>query len=147
MVLLGAWAQFSPTPKKSSPPASLAGSPTPTPSVRSPSPNPSLAPIPTPSPSPIPTPPPSLYVGILDGDQYGNVRAQTEPGASCSLRVGLPNGSDAPGIHNPQTARADGVVEWIYRQLPTDEGIGIHSVTCSLNGLTGTAWVYMEVGS
>jgi len=59
----------------------------------------------------------------------------------------LPNGSDAPGVHNPQTARADGQVFWNYSQLPTDEGMGIHRVSCSLNGLTGTAEVYFEVGS
>lgn len=135
----------SPTPTKSSHAPLLSSSPTPTPAPPSPSPTPS--PIPTPTATPAPTPPPSLYVWILEGDQYGNVRAQTEPGATCSMRATLPDGSDAPGIRNPQTARPDGIVAWIYSQLPTDEGMGTHTVSCTLNGLSGTAWVYFEVGS
>ena len=135
---------FSPTPTRSSPPPLVSSSQTPTPALPSPSPAPS--PIPTPTATPGPTPPPSLYVWILEGDQYGNVRAQTEAGATCSMRAILPDGSDAPGIRNPQTARPDGIVAWIYSQLPTDEGMGMHTVSCTLNGLSGTAWVYFEVG-
>ena len=89
-----------------------------------------------------------MHVFILDGDQYGNVRAETEPGATCTLRVTLPDGTDAGWVrNNPQHANADGVVAWVYSQLPTDEGTGVHTVSCSLNGLAGTAWIYFEVGS
>lgn len=128
-------------------PTPLSEGPTPTPSPALPSPSPFPSPTPAPSPSPEPTPPPSLYVAIINGNDYGNVEAQTEPGATCRLRVTLPNGSDAPGVPNPKTARADGEVHWSYSQLPTDEGNGIHTVSCALNGLSGTAWIYFEVGS
>lgn len=125
-------------------PTPLSQGPTPTPTL----PSPSRLPSPTPTPAPSPEPPPSLYVGIINGNDYGNVEAQTQPGASCSLRVVLPDGSDAPGILNPQTARAsDGEVHWNYSQLPTEEGNGVHTVFCTLNGLSGTASVSFEVGS
>jgi hypothetical protein len=132
---------------------STAATPTQSPVLASPTPtlilqSPSALPSPSTTASPSPAPAPTLYVNILDGDQYGNVRAETEAGATCSLRVALPNGSDAGWVtNNPQKTRTDGIVEWIYRQLPTDEGIGMHIVSCSLNGLSGTAWIYFEVGS
>lgn len=146
MGVVAALTHFSSTTAGTPTPSTVPASPTPTPTVSPPSPLP--VPTASPSPAPSPEPPPSLYVGIINGNDYGNVEAQTQPGASCSLRVTLPNGSDAPGIHNPQTARAsDGEVHWSYSQLSTDEGNGIHTVSCTLNGLSGTASVSFEVGS
>lgn len=84
---------------------------------------------------------------IVYGGDYGFVSAQTDTGASCNARAILPNGKDAPGIHNPQIAKSDRIVQWVYPQPPTDEGIGLHVVSCSLHGLNGSARMNFEVGS
>src|ERR1700730_3944818 len=80
--------------------SALASSPTP------PSPSPQASPWPTPivspspSPSPVPSPPPSLNVAIVQSD-YGRLTVQTDPGASCSARVYLPNGKQLTRLRNP----------------------------------------------
>ncbi|HKW71751.1 MAG TPA: hypothetical protein VJQ08_02865 [Candidatus Dormibacteraeota bacterium] len=85
---------------------------------------------------------------MVYSSDYGFISAQTVTGAVCSARAQLPNGDDAPGVHNPQVARAgDGMVQWVYPQPPTDEGTGLHTVTCTLNGLSGTTWSNFEVGN
>lgn len=77
--------------------------------------------------------------------QYGSIRARTLSGATCNARAILPDGTDAPGLRNPQVADQQGIVNWSYVQLPTDEGRGIHEVACSLNGLDGMAVMYFSV--
>jgi hypothetical protein len=123
----------------------------PTQSTPLPSPSPSPSPLPTPRPSPSqspePSPPPYLWVAVVYGGDYGFVSAQTSGGAVCNARATLPNGTDAPGLRNPQVASWDGMVQWTYPQKPTDEGIGRHTISCSLRGLNGSAWMDFEVGS
>jgi hypothetical protein len=117
----------------------------------SPSPDQSTSPTPTPYPlptlSPLPSASPSLYVAITYGSDYGYIEAQTVIGAVCNARAILPNGADASGLHNPQTAGADGKVSWLYPQPPTDQGQGVAIVTCKLDGLSGTTSTNFEVGS
>jgi len=84
---------------------------------------------------------------VLNGGDYGFVSAQTATGAVCTARAVLPNGKDAPGLRNPQVARLDGVVQWVYPQPPTDQGTGTHIVRCNFHGLVGTAWMNFEIGS
>jgi hypothetical protein len=98
-------------------------------------------------PSPIPPPVLQLWVVVLNGGEYGFFSAQTVTGAVCSARAVLPNGTDAPGLRNPQVARQDGLVQWVYPQPPTEEGTGTHLLRCSFSGLDGTAWMFFEVGS
>ena len=81
------------------------------------------------------------------GSDYGYIEAQTVTGAVCNARAILPNRTDAPGIHNPMKAGADGMVNWNYPQPPTDEGLGVSIVSCTLNGLSGTSTMNFEVGS
>jgi hypothetical protein len=117
--------------------------------VATPSPTPSPSPEPTvlpPSPSPVPSPPPSLYIGI-SGSEYGSIDVQTQAGATCTARAILPNGKDAPGLRNPETADAVGHVAWTYPQSPTQTGNGSHVVSCSHNGLSATAYAVFQVGS
>lgn len=104
-------------------------------------------PVPSPTPSPFPSPEPALYVSIFNGQDYGYVGAETAPGASCTARVILPNGQDAPGLRNPKVVGPDGLVSWMYPTLPTQEGIGVHTVTCNLNGLIGSGWATFDLGS
>src|ERR1700736_1705718 len=105
------------------------------PSPNPPSPSPQASPLPSPivspspSPSPVPSPPPSLNVAIVPSD-YGRLTVQTDPGASCSARVYLPNGKQLTGLRNPQTADSNGTVTWTYPQTPTDPGTGTHVVDC-----------------
>ena len=118
-----------------------------------PSPSPSAAPVSTPSPSPsafpspIPTASPFLDVEIVSSTDYGYLSAYAPVGASCNAQVVLPNGDNAKGVRNPQVSGEDALVQWLYPQPPTDEGTGHTVVTCSLNGLMGTATSTFEVGS
>ena len=95
-------------------------------------------------PSPVPSPPTSLYIGIA-GSDYGSIDAQTLAGATCNARAILPNGKDAPGLRNPETADAGGNVAWIYPQGPTETGNGTHVVSCTHNGLSGNTWTYIDI--
>ena len=83
---------------------------------------------------------------IVQGGDYGYIAARAPAGATCNARAILPNGHDAPGVKNPQIAGPDWTLSWLYPQPPTDEGTGLHVVTCSLNGLSGTYAVNFEVG-
>jgi hypothetical protein len=83
---------------------------------------------------------------MLQSD-YGAISARTEPGATCNARAVLPNGNDAAGIQNPQTADANGNLHWNYPQTPTQTGNGNSIVTCSHGGLSGTAEARFQVGA
>jgi hypothetical protein len=123
---------------------STEASPSPSP-IESVTPSPEPTPIPSAAPSPVPSPSPSLPVQILFGMQYGSIRALTLAGATCNARAILPDGTDAPGLRNPQVADQRGIVNWSYVQYPTDEGKGFHVVACSLNGLDGTALMAFSI--
>jgi hypothetical protein len=69
------------------------------------------------------------------------------PGAVCNARVILPNGDDAPGLQNPQTADANNNLRWDYPTPATDVGTGIAIVSCTHNGLSGNTWAWVDVGS
>jgi len=84
---------------------------------------------------------------IAASTDYGFLSAYAPPGASCNAQVTLPNGDSARGVRNPQVAGQDALVQWVYPQPPTDEGTGHNTVTCKLNGLSGTASSTFEVGS
>ena len=116
----------------------------------SPSPSASTLPSPTqaasPTPTPFPSPPPSLYL-LIQQDDYGFLSAVTQPGASCSARAILPNGQDAPGLHNPQVADANGNVVWRYPTPDNSPGTGTHIVSCSYNGLSGTTSALFTEGN
>jgi hypothetical protein len=88
----------------------------------------------------------SLLVYVIDTD-YGFINAQSSPGATCTARVILPNGDDAPGVPNPKIADANNNLRWDYPTPPTDVGTGIAIVSCTLNGLSGNTWAYVDVGS
>jgi hypothetical protein len=114
------------------------------PSPASPSPTPTPIPtfIPSPTPTAAPTAPsPSLGVQITVS-QYGSVEAFTQAGASCSLSATYSNGSPVSGITNPQRADGSGHLQWTYPQLANPPGLpgspGTHTVTCTLNGLSGS---------
>ena len=83
----------------------------------------------------------------MSSTDYGYLSAFAPVGASCTARIILPNGDVATGVRNPQIAGPDALVQWVYPQPPTDEGTGHTTVTCNLNGLTGTAYSTFEVGS
>jgi hypothetical protein len=83
---------------------------------------------------------------MLQSD-YGAISARTEPGATCDARAVLPNGNDAGGIQNPQTADANGNVRWVYPQPPTQTGNGNSIVSCTNRGLSGTAEARFLVGA
>ena len=84
---------------------------------------------------------------IAASTDYGYLSAYAPVGASCIAKVILPNGDTAKGVRNPQVAGQDAYVQWVYPQPPTDEGTGLNTVTCALNGLSGTASSTFEVGS
>lgn len=68
-------------------------------------------------------------------------------GASCNARVVLPNGQDEAGLHNPQIADAGGNVAWRYPAPPTTPGQASDIVSCTLNGLSGSAQDFYLLGS
>jgi hypothetical protein len=88
----------------------------------------------------------SLLVYVI-GTDYGFIDAQSVPGATCNARVILPNGDDALGLQNPKVADANNNLRWDYPTPPTDVGTGIAIVSCTLNGLSGSTWAYVDVGS
>ena len=123
-----------------------------TPVAKKPSPSPTAtrtkSPTPLPEPSQVPEPSqaPSLYLQIQQSE-YGALSAQTASGALCSASATLPNGQNAGGLRNPQTADANGVVTWWYPHPATDEGSGTHRVQCSREGLSASNWAYFLVGA
>lgn len=78
---------------------------------------------------------------------YGSLTAQTVAGARCNLHAVLPNGQDAAGVPNPKVAGSGGFVGWSYPQPGTDIGTGNHTVSCTYNGLSGTAYATFGVGT
>lgn len=130
-----------PLTSNTTPPSPNPASPTP---QASPLPSPIVTP--SPSPTPVPTPPPTLNVAIVQSD-YGRLTVQTDPGASCSARVYLPNGHQVGGLSNPQIADGNGTVAWTYPQTPTDPGTGTHVVDCLSGHLGGKAEWPFQVGA
>jgi hypothetical protein len=60
----------------------------------------------------------------------------------------MPGGKDAAGVRNPTVAGSGGYVHWDYPQYPaTYQGTGTHIVSCTYNGLGGTASANFGVGS
>jgi len=144
LLLAAAWGSFNRAQTagpSSSPIATPSPSPSPSP-VQTSRPSPSASPTPAPSP----TESPGLYVEII-GSDYGFIFAQTWAGAVCNARAVLPNGQDAPGLINPQVSDAQGNVGWMYPTPVTDNGTEIHIVTCIYNGLSGTVYGYVDLGS
>lgn len=127
-------------------------SPTPTPVAKKPSPSPtairSISPTPFPLPSQVPEPSqaPSLYLQIQQSE-YGALSVQTAAGASCSAVATLPNGQNAGGLRNPQTADGNGVITWWYPHPATAEGNGTHRVQCSKSGLSASNYASFLVGA
>jgi hypothetical protein len=79
--------------------------------------------------------------------QYGQVTAQTAPGARCTLQAQMPDFHNAPGVPNPQVADSSGKLEWDYPTYPASSGTGIHTVSCSANRLNGIATAQFIVGA
>jgi hypothetical protein len=78
---------------------------------------------------------------------YGIINAQTVAGASCNARAIVPPGKDAAGISNPKGADANGYVTWYYPTPPVATGTGQAIVSCTHNGLSGTAYAYFATGN
>lgn len=130
-----------PLTSNTTPPSAAPASPS---AAASPAPSPIITP--SPSPTPVPSPPPTLNVAITRSD-YGALSAQTDPGASCTARVFLPNGQQLSGLRNPQIADGNGTVSWTYTQTPTDPGTGDNVVNCSNGHLSGRAEFPFQVGA
>ena len=95
----------------------------------------------------MPSPPPTSLAVFITSVDYGLIYAQTVAGATCNARAIVPPGQDAAGITNPRGADANGNVNWTYPTPPVATGTGQAIVSCSHNGLSGTAYAYFQTGS
>lgn len=97
-----------------------------------------------------PPPPPTGHHGALSvrvsasptsvrRGQELTIRAQTSPGAACTVRVTYPDGyvSRARSLAGTRLAGGTGTVSWSWHEGSTVSGVGHASVTCTLRGQTG----------
>jgi hypothetical protein len=78
---------------------------------------------------------------------YGLIDAQTVVGSTCTARAIVPPGKDVVGIKNPQGTDANGYLSWTYPTPAVPTGTGQAIVSCTHNGLSGTAYAYFQTGS
>ena len=78
---------------------------------------------------------------------YGLIKAETVVGSTCYARAIVPPGKDVAGISNPQYADAKGNLSWTYPTPAVQTGTGEAIVSCSNNGLSGTAYRYFPTGT
>jgi hypothetical protein len=115
----------------------FAAAPSPFPSpIPSPVTTPSQPP-PPPPPSPIPDPPVTSVPVTITISELGYVSARTSPGATCTATAS----AGAQDLPRTITADTRGIVE--YKYTPTQprptSGTGIHTVSCKLGKLEGSA--------
>jgi hypothetical protein len=81
-----------------------------------------------------------LPVAISDAS-YGRIKATTAPGAACTARVVLPDGTtvDSHSLTAAKTAATDGKISWSYNKGSGQKGAGSVTVACSLHGRSGSA--------
>ncbi len=82
----------------------------------------------------------SAEPGSVSRGQELTIRAQTDPGASCSIQVTYPDGytSHASSLARVETAGSDGSVSWSWRVGSTVTGTAHAIVSCSLGGRSST---------
>jgi hypothetical protein len=78
---------------------------------------------------------------------YGLIHAQTIVNSTCYARAVVPPGKDVVGIANPKYADANSDVSWTYPTPVVQTGTGEAIVSCTNNGLSGTAYAYFQTGS
>jgi hypothetical protein len=115
----------------------FAAAPSPFPSaIPTPLTTPSQLPSPPP-PTPIPDPPATSVPVVITVSELGYVSAKTSPGATCTATAS----AGAQDLPRTITADGRGIVEYKYSPtLPRPKtGTGIHTVTCKLGKLEGSA--------
>jgi hypothetical protein len=75
------------------------------------------------------------------------INAQTVAGSTCNARAIVPPGKDAAGLKNPQGTDSNGYVGWTYATPAVETGTGQAIVSCTHNGLSGTAYAYFATGN
>lgn len=102
---------------------------------------------PTTAPTAVPPPPSGLGVTI-QASEYGLLSVLTRPGATCTPSGTLPNGNPVPGLGPAKIADAKGAASWVYNAAATDSSRdGVHRVTCTIGGLSGTDSATFDVSA
>ncbi|HEV2952530.1 MAG TPA: hypothetical protein VG015_00380, partial [Candidatus Dormibacteraeota bacterium] len=84
----------------------------------------------------------------ITGSDYGWIQAKAPAGATCTATADA-DGSQIsdPNLGAPQTAGADGVLQWRYQQQGERSGTGHNIVTCTLGPASGSATNEFNVGN
>lgn len=88
----------------------------------------------------------TYFVSILES-RYGLLTVLTTPASTCSLIAVMPDGTDRadPEIRTPRTTDASGRTTFTYPTPSAAPGLGIHTVSCELNGQREQAKARFEV--
>lgn len=130
-------------------PAAPAASAIPTSSPTALAASPSIpAPTPPPAPAATPTPAPAagLTVAVTSSD-YGFLAISTTPGAACTAKATLSDGTAVADLSSPRTAGSTGTASWTYFQRPTKATGGVYAVTCQAAGRQASATASFGVGN